>query len=221
MEQIKKQFGIERIVVVADKGMNSRNNITETLQNKDGYLFSQKVRGTRGAPKDIQNFALDREGWIANEQETFAKKSMMRKRTLNGKESTEKILITWNQKYDFREKIRRKKSVEYAEKLTAGERFRLTMKKGAKQADPALRDTENIPLKRDIDEYFRQEVLPYAADAWSDRENTKLGYEIPFTRYFYKYTPPRKSNDILAEIAGIEDEIRDTLTALLGRNGKA
>ena len=95
------------------------------------------------------------------------------------------------------------------------------LKKGAKQADPALRDTENIPLKRDIDEYFRQEVLPYAADAWIDREKTKLGYEIPFTRYFYKYTPPRKSNDILAEIVGIEDEIRDTLTALLGRNGKA
>ena len=95
------------------------------------------------------------------------------------------------------------------------------LKKGAKQADPALRDTENIPLKRDIDEYFRQEVLPYAADAWIDREKTKLGYEIPFTRYFYKYTPPRKSQDILAEIVGIEDEIRDTLTALLGRNGKA
>ena len=95
------------------------------------------------------------------------------------------------------------------------------LKKGAKQADPALRDTENIPLKRDIDEYFRQEVLPHAADAWIDREKTKLGYEIPFTRYFYKYTPPRKSTDILAEIVGIEDEIRDTLTALLGRNGKA
>ncbi len=95
------------------------------------------------------------------------------------------------------------------------------LKKGAKQADPALRDTENIPLKRDIDEYFRQEVLPYAADSWIDREKTKLGYEIPFTRYFYQYTPPRKSRDILAEIVGIEDEIRDTLTALLGRNGKA
>jgi type I restriction enzyme M protein len=95
------------------------------------------------------------------------------------------------------------------------------LKKGAKQADPALRDTENIPLKRDIDDYFRQEVLPYAGDAWIDREKTKLGYEIPFTRYFYQFSPPRKSTDILAEIVGIEDEIRDTLTALLGRNGKA
>lgn len=133
VEQVKKQFGIERIVVVADKGMNSKTNIAETLENKDGYLFSQKVRGTRGAPKDIQEFALDPNGWISNEQETFAKKSMIRTRVLNKKEITEKILVTWNQKYDFREKVRRQKSVEYAEKLTASERFRMTMKKGGKR----------------------------------------------------------------------------------------
>lgn len=77
VEQVKKQFGIERIVVVTDKGMNSKNNITETLDNEDGYLFSQKIRGTRGAPKDIQDFALDPEGWMTNEKETFAKKSMI------------------------------------------------------------------------------------------------------------------------------------------------
>lgn len=133
VEQIKKQFGIERIVIVADKGMNSKENITRTLQRRDGYLFSQKVRGTKGAPKDIQAFALDPEGWSINENETFARKSMIRKRTVNKEEITEKVLITWNQKYDFREKMRRKKSVEYAEKLTAGERFRMTMKKGGKR----------------------------------------------------------------------------------------
>ena len=149
VEQIKKQFGIERIVVVADKGMNSKNNISETLQKNDGYLFSQKVRGTRGAPKDIQEFALDPEGWIANEQETFAKKSMIRKRILNKKEITEKILVTWNQKYDFREKVRRRKSVEYAEKLTAGERFRLTMKKGGKRyLEVESLDEETGEIKR-------------------------------------------------------------------------
>ena len=149
VEQIKKQFGIERIVGVADKGMNSKNNISETLQKNDGYLFSQKVRGTRGAPKDIQEFALDPEGWIANEQETFAKKSMIRKRILNKKEITEKILVTWNQKYDFREKVRRKKSVEYAEKLTAGERFRMTMKKGGKRyLEVESLDEETGEIKR-------------------------------------------------------------------------
>lgn len=149
VEQIKKQFGIERIVVVADKGMNSKNNIVETLQNKDGYLFSQKVRGTRGAPKEIQEFALDSDGWTPNEQGTFAKKSMLRTRTLNKTEITEKILITWNQKYDYREKIRRKKSVEYAEKLTAAERFRLTMKKGGKRyLDVEAIDEDTGEIKR-------------------------------------------------------------------------
>ena len=149
VEQIKKQFGIERIVVVADKGMNSKNNISDTLKKNDGYLFSQKVRGTRGAPKDIQEFALDPEGWIANEQETFAKKSMIRKRILNKKEITEKILVTWNQKYDFREKVRRRKSVEYAEKLTAGERFRLTMRKGGKRyLEVESLDEETGEIKR-------------------------------------------------------------------------
>ncbi len=113
--------------------MNSKANISETLQNENGYLFSQKVRGTRGAPKDIQTFALNPEGWLANDLDTFAMKSMIRKRTVNKKEITEKILVTWNQKYDYREKIRRQKSVEYAEKLTAAERFRLTMKKGGKR----------------------------------------------------------------------------------------
>jgi len=91
------------------------------------------------------------------------------------------------------------------------------IKKGRIQPDPSLRDTENIPLKEDIEEYFRREVLPYVPDAWIDHDKTKIGYEIPFTRYFYKYTPPRKSQEILAEIIEIEDDIKDTLAALLGR----
>ncbi|MDD3268554.1 MAG: class I SAM-dependent DNA methyltransferase [Syntrophomonadaceae bacterium] len=91
------------------------------------------------------------------------------------------------------------------------------LKKGALQADASLRDTENIPLKEDIDEYFRREVLPYVPDAWIDYDKTKVGYEIPFNRYFYKYTAPRKADEILAEIMVIEDDIKDTISALLGR----
>ena len=74
---------------------------------------------------------------------------MIRKRILNKKEITEKILVTWNQKYDFREKVRRRKSVEYAEKLTAGERFRLTMKKGGKRyLEVESLDEETGEIKR-------------------------------------------------------------------------
>ncbi|MBP7072653.1 MAG: SAM-dependent DNA methyltransferase [Clostridia bacterium] len=90
------------------------------------------------------------------------------------------------------------------------------IKKGKVQADGALRDTENIPLKEDITEYFNREVKPYVPDAWIDHDKTKVGYEIPFTRYFYKYVPPRKSVDILSEIIEIEEGIKDTISALLG-----
>jgi len=76
-------------------------------------------------------------------------------------------------------------------------------KKGKKQIDKSKKDTEKIPLKQDIDEYFQREVIPFAADAWYEEEKTKVGYEIPFTRYFYKYTPPKPSNEIMAEIMDI------------------
>ena len=85
------------------------------------------------------------------------------------------------------------------------------LKKGKPQPDPGLRDTENVPLKEDIDEYFRREVLPFAPDAWIDRKKSRVGYEIPFTRYFYKYEAPRPSGEIMKEILALEDELRDAM----------
>ena len=85
------------------------------------------------------------------------------------------------------------------------------MKKGKAEADPARRDTENVPLKEDIDEYFAREVLPFAPDAWIDRNKSKVGYEIPFTRYFYKYEAPKPSVEIMAEIMELETELSGSL----------
>jgi type I restriction enzyme M protein len=90
----------------------------------------------------------------------------------------------------------------------------LVLKGGKPVADVALRDTENVPLKEDIGEYFKREVLPYATDAWIDDKKTKLGYEIPFTRYFYKYVPPRKSEDIMAEIMELEKSLDGSLEGI-------
>jgi type I restriction enzyme M protein len=73
--------------------------------------------------------------------------------------------------------------------------------------DPTLRDYENIPLKEDIDEYFRREVLPHVPDAWMDRTKDKVGYEINFNRHFYRYTPPRPLEDIDADLKKAEEEI--------------
>ena len=85
------------------------------------------------------------------------------------------------------------------------------LKKGEKQPDSSLRDTENVPLTEDIKSYFNREVLPFAPDAWIDENKTKIGYEIPFTRYFYKYTPPQASSEIMAEILEIEKELDGAL----------
>ena len=80
-----------------------------------------------------------------------------------------------------------------------------------KEADPDLRDFENVPLKDDIDEYFRREVLPHVPDAWLDRGKDKVGYEINFNRHFYKHTPPRPLAKIDAELKQAEEEIRQLL----------
>jgi type I restriction enzyme M protein len=73
-------------------------------------------------------------------------------------------------------------------------------KKGHPKPDPKQKDTENVPLSSDINEYFRTQVLPHVPDAWMDRSKDKVGYEIPFTRYFYKYEPPRPLEEIDAEL---------------------
>lgn len=88
------------------------------------------------------------------------------------------------------------------------------LKKGKPVADPALRDTENVPLAEDIDAYFAREVLPYAPDAWIDKTKTKVGYEIPMTRYFYEYQKPEAADDILSRIIGLENEIATSLQHL-------
>lgn len=91
----------------------------------------------------------------------------------------------------------------------------LILKKGKKQPDASLRDTENVPLAEDIDAYFAREVLPYAPDAWIDTKKTKVGYEIPMTRYFYEYKEPEAANDILERIITLENEISVALHSLL------
>jgi type I restriction enzyme M protein len=79
--------------------------------------------------------------------------------------------------------------------------------KGNPEPDPELRDYENVPLKEDVTEYMKREVLPHVPDAWVDESKTKIGYEINFNRYFYKYVPPRPLEEIEADLRKIEAEI--------------
>ncbi len=84
-------------------------------------------------------------------------------------------------------------------------------KDGDSEPDSDLRDYENIPLKEDIHAYFAREVLPHVPDAWIDESKTKVGYEIPFNRHFYQYTPPRPLEEIEADIKAIEQDILQML----------
>ena len=100
------------------------------------------------------------------------------------------------------------------ERLQKDENGNPVLKGGNPVPNTNLRDTENVPLKEDIGEYFKREVLPYAPDAWIEEKKTKVGYEIPFTRYFYKYVPPKPSEDIMAEIKELEKSLDGVLEGI-------
>ena len=93
------------------------------------------------------------------------------------------------------------------------------LKRGKPVPDTSLRDTENVPLVQDIDAYFAREVLPYAPDAWIDHSKTKVGYEIPITRYFYEYQAPEAVEDIVARITALEQDISAGLAELFHKEG--
>ena len=81
--------------------------------------------------------------------------------------------------------------------------------------DPALTDTETIPMKEDIDEYITREVLPFVPDAWRDPSKDKVGCEFPLTRLFYRYTPLRDSSEILADLMSLEADTTSALQSLI------
>ena len=107
----------------------------------------------------------------------------------------------------------------------------LVGKSGAPEPDPDLRDQENVPLphlpvtfepdpserlasdpyRRAVEEYIEAEVFPYVPDAWVDHTKTRIGYELPLTRHFYRYVPPRPLNEIDAELRALEEEIQELL----------
>jgi type I restriction enzyme M protein len=92
---------------------------------------------------------------------------------------------------------------------------------GNPECDSELRDTENVPLKESVEEYFKREVLPHVPDAWINESKTKVGYEIPLNRHFYVYEPPRELEVIEKDIEELEQEIMKLLGAMTGSRGKA
>ena len=92
----------------------------------------------------------------------------------------------------------------------------VTDKKGNPKPDSSLRDTENIPLLMNVEEYMEKEVLPHVPDAWIDHSKTNVGYEINFTKYFYQYKPLRSLEEIRADIMALEQETDGLLKNVIG-----
>lgn len=213
VEEGKKQFGIERIIVVADKAMNSKTNVSEMFEQGDGWLFSQKHRGKRGAPKDIQEQILNPADWHFNQTETFAKKSYIRSRKLGtGKNAPvveEKVLITWSKKYADRERIRREGALEYASKLTNAELFRQTSKKGGKKyLDLSYLDKETGELKP-FSPIIKIDKEQVAFDAQFDGINVLVTSEIKLS--------DEAILDSYKQLSKIEDCFRVTKTEIDSR----
>ena len=104
-------------------------------------------------------------------------------------------------------------TVETAQKDEQGNYI---LKKGKKTPIKGATDTETIPLQEDIDEFFNKNVLPYNLDAYMDRSKDKIGYEIPFTRIFYKFVAPKSSDEIFNEIKELESEEKSLMKELFG-----
>lgn len=94
------------------------------------------------------------------------------------------------------------------------ENGKIIYKNGKPVADTALRDTELVPMKIDIDEYLREEIKPYEPDAWIDKKKTKIGYEIPMIRYFYNFPKFKGHDELFEELKNIEATIQESMKIL-------
>lgn len=103
------------------------------------------------------------------------------------------------------------------ERPLLGEDGKPILKKGKPQPDSSRRDSETIPFKEDIQAYMEKNVLPYAPDAWIDTNKSRVGYEIPFTREFYKYVAPRKSDDIYIHLQELDKQEAALMAKIMGR----
>ena len=88
-------------------------------------------------------------------------------------------------------------------------------KDGNPKPDSKLRDTERIPLSDNIEEYFKREVEPHLPNSWMDRDKDKVGYEINFTKYFYKYIPLRSLEEITKDLLALEEDSKDLFNKII------
>ena len=206
-----EDFGFHRITVERPLRLNFQASPEriERLENETGWsnLLKSKKKGEKGEQEIAEGKALQTA--VLEILESFDESVLYKSR-----DEFEKVL----KKKVKANGIKLGASVRKAILSALSERDETaelcTNSKGEVEPDSDLRDYENVPLKEDIDEYMAREVLPHVPDAWVDHDKTKVGYEIPFTRHFYVYEPPRPLDVIEAEIRDLESEIQGMLAGV-------
>ncbi|MEV8002822.1 class I SAM-dependent DNA methyltransferase [Streptomyces parvus] len=184
-------FGYQRITV--ERPLKLRFELTEeTLAALEASKAIQKLPNASAlveafkAMEGARSWATKSEAWVALKDAAVAAGT------------------TWPTGAPFSKALREAVGVRDPE----GE---VQLVKGQPEPDAELRDNENVPLGEDVEEYLKREVHPHVPDAWINHTKTKVGYEIPFTRHFYVYKPPRPLTEIDAELQELEAEIQTLL----------
>ncbi|PYZ94926.1 restriction endonuclease subunit M [Salipaludibacillus keqinensis] len=208
-----EDFGYQKIVVERPLKLNFKvdDERIKRLHDQKAFqnLAKSKKKGETGLKEEeegrkkqqaiIETLQRLNDGTLYKNRETFL----------------EKLLVTFkNAGIDVKAPLHKAILSSLSEKDDSAD-VCMKNKKGDVEPDPDLRDTENVPLKENMHDYFEREVFPHVPDAWIDKEKTKIGYEIPFTRHFYKYEELRPSEEIKAEIQELEASILEKLKKVM------
>lgn len=190
----------EQTAFVNLAGSNKKNETARQQEIEGGRARQQQIRGLLAA------FAAQHgdENALGRGEKSFAPTYLDRTAFLNALRQTE-------QATGIRLSASELKAVLAALSERDESAQICTDRQGNPEPDSDLRDTETVPLKESIEAYFQREVLPHVPDAWIDHGKTKIGYEIPLNRHFYRYEPPRELEVIEAEIKSLEGEIIELL----------
>jgi len=202
-----EDFGYTKVVV--ERPLQRNYQVTdERLDNLYSIPAFKKLAESKNK-NPLEKEQEEKEGKQKQQEITESLKTIGTDKYTNWEEFETKVKQAV-EKYDFIKPATIKQIIlklsEYDETATI-----VTDKKGNPKPDTELRDTEKIPLQKDINEYFQEEVTPYYPQAWMDRKKDKTGYEINFTQYFYTYRPPRPLEEIEKDIEEITQEIRELI----------
>jgi type I restriction enzyme M protein len=207
-----EDFGFRRITVERPLRLNFQASPEriERLQEESGFAGLAKSK-KKGAPGEREV----EEGRELQEQILARLRTLNATQVIKNRDAFEKTLRSAFQKAKLDVPTPVFKSVMSALSERDESADVCTDSKGRPEPDADLRDNENVPLKEDILTYFKRQVLPHVPDAWIDETKTKVGYEIPFTRHFYKYKALRALAEIEEEIRALEDEVQGMLGEVL------